>query len=172
MREERIFVVTTFGHKRIFDKISVSCFDCSTNYQYDDPANAYCKMMNSLELKDGTWINAKIISENIQYEMRSFIPTILSELILSIDDLSLQKTFRELDTQDIMKVVYNSNNVVREKIFRNMSSRASKMLKEDMEYMSPFNIQEVKEAQDKMLFIIKRLIELGVFNNPLHEQEE
>jgi flagellar motor switch protein FliG len=53
------------------------------------------------------------------------------------------------------------DNEVQDKIFRNMSKRASQLLKEDMEYMGPIRMKDVEEAQQKIVSIIRKLEEAG-----------
>jgi flagellar motor switch protein FliG len=66
------------------------------------------------------------------------------EDIVMLDDRAIQKVMREVD-----------------KIFRNMSKRASTLLKEDMEYMGPIRMKDVEESQQKIVSIIRKLEEQG-----------
>ena len=50
---------------------------------------------------------------------------------------------------------------MKDKIFSNMSERASSMLKEDLEAMGLTKITEVERAQQKIVSIVKRLEEEG-----------
>src|SRR4030042_615102 len=50
---------------------------------------------------------------------------------------------------------------VQDKIFRNMSKRASTLLREDMEYMGPVRLKDVEEAQQKIVSVIRKLAEQG-----------
>ena len=47
------------------------------------------------------------------------------------------------------------------KFFRNMSSRASEMIKEDMEFMGPVRLKDVEEVQQRIVDVIRRLEEDG-----------
>jgi flagellar motor switch protein FliG len=46
---------------------------------------------------------------------------------------------------------------MKNKIFSNLSERASEMLKEDMEVMGPVKLSEVEEAQQEIIKTAKRL---------------
>jgi flagellar motor switch protein FliG len=46
---------------------------------------------------------------------------------------------------------------MKDKVFSNLSERASEMLKEDMEVMGPVKLSEVEEAQQEIIKIAKRL---------------
>ncbi len=50
---------------------------------------------------------------------------------------------------------------MQEKIFRNMSKRASSLLREDMDFMGPIRLRDVEESQQKIVNIIRKLEEAG-----------
>ncbi|HAK45362.1 MAG TPA: flagellar motor switch protein FliG, partial [Spirochaeta sp.] len=50
---------------------------------------------------------------------------------------------------------------VQDKIFRNMSKRASQLLKEEMDYMGPVRLKDVEETQQKIVSIIRKLEDSG-----------
>ena len=76
--------------------------------------------------------------------------------IVNLDDRSIQKMLREVDNTTIAKAL-KGGSVVADKIFRNMSRRASEMLKEDIEYMGLVKIGDIEKAQHEILDIIKKL---------------
>lgn len=83
------------------------------------------------------------------------------EDIILLDDRSLQLVLREIDSKDLALALKASSNEVAEKIFKNMSKRASEMLREEIEYMGPVRIRDVEEAQQKIVNVIRRLEESG-----------
>lgn len=83
------------------------------------------------------------------------------EDIVLLDDKSIQKVLREVDTNDLSKGLKSVDEEVQEKIFRNMSKRAVALLKEDMEYMGPIRLHDVEEAQQKVVSIIRKLEDDG-----------
>ncbi|MEK6795848.1 MAG: flagellar motor switch protein FliG [Spirochaetota bacterium] len=83
------------------------------------------------------------------------------EDIVLLDDRAIQKVLREVDTNDLAKALKSVDSDVQEKIFRNMSKRASTLLKEDMDYMGPIRLKDVEEAQQKIVNIIRKLEEQG-----------
>ena len=157
-------VITTYGHEKAIDRIAVSLFDKSESgyYGYNNESNAqtYCDTINSLELKGDSWIFAKIISENTQFSLDEFLPMTFG-LILKLDDKSIQKVMREVDSQELAKALKGESEAIQEKIFRNMSKNAAQMLKEDMEYMGPARIKDVKAAQEKIQNVIRHLEQTG-----------
>ncbi|GBU26911.1 flagellar motor switch protein FliG [Treponema sp. R8-4-B8] len=81
------------------------------------------------------------------------------EDIVKLDDRSVQKVMREVDSQELAKALKGVNSEVRDKFFRNMTKRAAAMLKEDMDYMGPIRLKDVEEAQKKIIYIIRYLEE-------------
>ena len=165
MAKGKSIVITAYGHEKTIDKISVSLFDESdTGYGYysDNELNAkkYCSTINSLELKGDSWVFAKVVSENTQFLLDTFIP-VNFDLILKLDDRSIQKVMREVDSQELAKALKGENEAIQEKVFRNMSKRTYSMLKEDIELMGPAQTQAIREAQERILSIIHHLEETG-----------
>ncbi len=95
------------------------------------------------------------LAEEIKKKMFVF------EDIITLDDRSIQRVMRHVDTSDLAKALKAVDPEVQDKIFRNMSKRAASMLKEDMEYMGPIRLKDVEEAQQKIVNIIRKLEEQG-----------
>ena len=176
MSSEKTIVVTIFGYKKTVQKFSVNLFD-KIELRDDEPSDdvdgngesdkiaysgaiAYCEAINSLELKDGTWVRAEIVCDNAQYKIADLIP-VTFDRILNMDDRSIQKVLRELDSFDLGKALKGADEAIQDKVFRNMSKRTAQMLKEDMEYMNPVRKTDAIEAQNKILSIIRHLSDAG-----------
>lgn len=102
-------------------------------------------ILDSLEMKDPE------IAEQVRELMFVF------EDIIFLDDRSIQRVLREVDTKDLALSLKGSNEDVKEKIFKNMSERACTMLKDDMEYMGPVRAKDVQEKQTYIVSIIRAL---------------
>jgi hypothetical protein len=164
MGNRKDIVLTVYGHNKTIDKISVSSFEISENTDHNNQesnAKEYCHVINSLDLKGDLWVFAKILSENTQYDLDTFFPLKFSEVIIKLGDRPIQKILRETDAQDLAMSLKDQDKTVREKIFMNMSKRASQMIQEDMEYMGPVRIKDIKEHQEKILNTIRRLDQNG-----------
>ncbi len=83
------------------------------------------------------------------------------EDIVLLDDRSIQKVLREVDTQDLAKALKGVDTEVQEKIYRNMSKRAASLLREDMDFMGPIRLRDVEESQQKIVNIIRKLEDAG-----------
>ncbi|MDD3157529.1 flagellar motor switch protein FliG [Anaeromusa sp.] len=95
------------------------------------------------------------LAEEIKRKMFVF------EDIVMLDDRSLQMVLREIDQKDLALALKASSGEVGEKIYKNMSKRASEMLREEIEYMGPVRIRDVEESQQKIVNVIRRLEESG-----------
>ena len=83
------------------------------------------------------------------------------EDIVLLDDRSLQLVLREIESKDLGLALKASSTEVADKIYKNMSKRASEMLREEIEYMGPARIRDVEEAQQKIVNVIRRLEDSG-----------
>jgi flagellar motor switch protein FliG len=83
------------------------------------------------------------------------------EDILSLDDVSIQRVLREVDTKELALALKGCSEEVSNAIFRNQSKRASQALKEDMEFLGPVRLMDVEKAQQRVVGIIRRLDEAG-----------
>lgn len=85
----------------------------------------------------------------------------LFEDIVMLDDRSIQQVLREVDGKDLAIALKGQGENVQEKIFKNMSSRAAEIIKEDLEFMGPVRVSQVEEAQQKIVAVIRKLEDAG-----------
>lgn len=81
--------------------------------------------------------------------------------LTQLDDASLQRVLREVDPRDLSRALRGASDELRERIFKNLSSRAAEMLREDMEVSGPVRRRQVEEAQQRIVTIVRRLEESG-----------
>ena len=108
----------------------------------------------------------KLILEDLEKEDAELADEIrqrmfIFEDIISLDDASIQRVVREVDSKDLAKALKGSSEEVKERVYRNISKRAAEMLKEDLDFMGPVRLREVEEAQQRIVGIIRRLDEAG-----------
>lgn len=77
--------------------------------------------------------------------------------IFDLDDKSIRDILQEVSSEDLARALKVVDPDMREKIFRNMSKRASEMLKEDIDLMPPTRLSEVEQSQKNIIEIAKRL---------------
>jgi flagellar motor switch protein FliG len=78
-----------------------------------------------------------------------------------IDDKGIQALMKEVQSESLVIALKGATPGLREKIFRNMSTRAAETLREDLESRGPVRLSEVEAEQKQMLKIIRRLIDEG-----------
>ena len=83
------------------------------------------------------------------------------EDILLLDDKAIQRVLRDVDNNDLAVALKGANEQVQNAIFNNLSKRLVVMIKEDMEFMGPVRMQDVEEAQQKIVNIIRKLEDSG-----------
>jgi flagellar motor switch protein FliG len=83
------------------------------------------------------------------------------EGIVEIDDRGVQTLLREVSTEILVVALKGTDDVVKDKIFRNMSQRAAEMLRDDLEAKGPVKLSEVEAAQKEILTIARRLADEG-----------
>ena len=79
------------------------------------------------------------------------------EDLAQLDDRGVQVLLKEISSEDISVALKGASDVMKEKIFANMSERAAAMLKEDVEAMGPVRLSDVEKAQVKIAMTAKKL---------------
>lgn len=83
------------------------------------------------------------------------------EDLVMLDDRSIQRVLRDVDMKDLALALKTASAEVSGLIFKNMSKRASEMLKEDMNMMGPVRLRDVEEAQQKIVNVVRQLEDSG-----------
>jgi flagellar motor switch protein FliG len=83
------------------------------------------------------------------------------EDIFNLDERSIQQIMREVSTETLTLSLKTCTDELKEKIFRNISSRAADLIKEDLEVMGPVRLSDVEKAQTEIVKVASRLEEEG-----------
>jgi len=83
------------------------------------------------------------------------------ENLLDIDDRGIQTILREVQSDSLIVALKGASPELREKVFKNMSSRAAEILREDLEAKGPVRLSEVEAEQKEILKTVHRLSEEG-----------
>ncbi len=78
-----------------------------------------------------------------------------------IDDKGIQALLKEVQSESLVIALKGATPEMRDKVFRNMSSRAAETLKEDLESRGPVRVSEVEAEQKEMLKTVRRLVDEG-----------
>ena len=74
-----------------------------------------------------------------------------------IDGQGIQVLLRNVDKDKLAIALKGASDTIKELFFSNMSTRAGKILKEDMEAMGPLRLRDVEEAQQYVVGTAKDL---------------
>lgn len=79
------------------------------------------------------------------------------EDLMRIDAQGIQVLLRNIDKDKLAVALKGASETIKELFFSNMSTRAGKILKEDMDAMGPVRVREVEEAQQYVVGAAKDL---------------
>lgn len=111
--------------------------------------NTEAKFMEVLENRN------KDAAERIKSLMFTF------EDMLRIDGQGVQIVLRALDKDKLAIALKGASEAIKNLFFNNMSSRAGKIIQEDMEAMGPVRLKDVEEAQQYVVSVAKDLSSTG-----------
>jgi flagellar motor switch protein FliG len=78
-----------------------------------------------------------------------------------LDDKGIQALLKEVQSESLVIALKGATPEMRDKVFKNMSTRAAETLKEDLESRGPVRVSEVESEQKEMLKIVRRLADEG-----------
>jgi flagellar motor switch protein FliG len=83
------------------------------------------------------------------------------EDLQKLDPSGIQTLLRNVDKDKLGTALKGSSEQIKEMFFSNMSERAAKILREDMNAMGPVRLRDVDEAQMEMVNLAKDLAAKG-----------
>lgn len=95
------------------------------------------------------------LAQRIQDKMFVF------ENLCDLDNRSIQVILREISPESLITALKGTSQELKDKIFKNMSSRAAEMLKDDFEAKGPVKVSEVEAEQKEILKIVRKLADDG-----------
>lgn len=115
----------------------------------------YMSGENEAKLMDGLKNYDDGMAQQIMDQMFVF------DNIMDIDDKGIQVLLREVQSDMLIVALKGTSDEMREKFFRNMSSRAADMMREDLESRGPVKLSEVESQQKQILQVVRRLSDEG-----------
>jgi len=111
--------------------------------------NAENRFMSALEERN------RESAEKIKALMFTF------EDLVRIDAAGIQTLLRQVEKDKLAMALKGGSDAVKDLFFKNMSERAGKMLKEDMEALGPVRLRDVDQAQSLIVVMAKELAASG-----------
>jgi flagellar motor switch protein FliG len=124
-------------------------------------AKAAANIINLLEPSQEGMIMEQIVKADQALGARIQDLVFVFDNLLELDDRSMQELMRQVPSDRLLLALKGADEPLKEKIFKNMSQRASEMLKDDLEAKGPVRISEVEGAQKEILQIARKLAESG-----------
>jgi len=118
---------------------------------------AVASILNQMDKKREAELLGSIEEANPELAQRIRQLMFTFEDLIKLDNKSIQTLLKEVTSEELAIALKGASDVIKEKIFSNMSERASAMLKEDMESMGPVRLSEVEQMQTKIALTAKRL---------------
>jgi flagellar motor switch protein FliG len=111
--------------------------------------NAENRFMSALEERN------RESAERIKQLMFTF------EDLVRLDMAGIQTLLRTVEKDKLGMALKGASDTIKEMFFKNMSERAGKMLREDMDAMGPVRLRDVDEAQSLIVVMAKELAASG-----------
>ncbi|MBW7573349.1 flagellar motor switch protein FliG [Caproiciproducens faecalis] len=119
--------------------------------------NYIADIMNNMDRANEKYIFDELARKDAQLceeiKKRMFV----FEDITVLDDMSIQRFLREVDSKDLVFALKGANQEVSDVIFKNMSNRTTETIKSDLEFTHNVRLRDVEEAQQRIVGVIRRL---------------
>ena len=125
---------------------------------------AVAELFNRMDRNTGRAVLEKIETENPQLAASIRDLMFVFDDILLIDDNGITEILKRADKKILTTALKGTSDELRNQFFRNMSSRAVDLMKEEMEFMGPIKIKDVEKAQHEIVEIVRQLEEEGVIS--------
>jgi flagellar motor switch protein FliG len=125
---------------------------------------AVAELFNRMDRNTGRQVLEKIETENPQLAASIRDLMFVFDDILLIDDTGISEILKRADKKTLTIALKGTSEELRNQFFRNMSSRAVELMKEEMEFMGPIKLKDVEKSQHEIVEIVRQLEEEGVLS--------
>ena len=121
------------------------------------------------------------IQQSILEKIEKTNPDLASEIkkkmfvfedLVNIEDRGMQILLKHIKIEDLLLALKTASDVLKDKIFKNVSERVSEMIKEELEIMGPVRLRDVEKAQQTIIETAKLLENEGKLVIPKKGEEE
>lgn len=102
-------------------------------------------LMNKLTMKD------RELSSRVDKLLLAF------DDLVAVSDRDIQTVLKHISSEALVRALKGATDDVRDRFFKNMSSRAAELMREDMEAMPPLKLSDVEDSQQQILKVVKKL---------------
>ena len=125
---------------------------------------AVAELFNRMDRNTGRAVLEKIETENPQLAASIRDLMFVFDDILLIDDNGITEILKRADKKTLTIALKGTSEELQNQFFRNMSSRAVELMKEEMEFMGPIKLKDVEKSQHEVVEIVRQLEEEGVIS--------
>lgn len=128
---------------------------------------AAAKMINQVDRDCGESILSVVDERNAELasQIRKRMLTI-SDLI-PVQDREFQLLLREISSEDLVISLKTAEPDLKDKVLRNLSTRAADQLREDLDMLGPMKLSDVEAAQERVVNVARNLSDEGTINLPI-----
>src|SRR5260370_3229188 len=119
------------------------------------------EIFNNFDRQTETRFITSLEEENRESAERIKALMVTFDDLIKLDSAQAQTLMRNIDKDKLGIALKSANEEVRSFFFGNMSSRAGKMLMDDMAAMGPFRLPDVDEAQALLFNLAKEMSAQG-----------
>ncbi len=123
---------------------------------------AVAELFNRMDRTTGRTVLEKIETENPQLAASIRDLMFVFDDILLVDDNGITEILKRADKKTLTIALKGTSEELQNQFFRNMSSRAVELMKEEMEFMGPIKLKDVEKSQHEVVEIVRQLEEEGV----------
>ena len=125
---------------------------------------AVAELFNRMDRNTGRAVLEKIETENPQLAASIRDLMFVFDDILLIDDNGIAEILKRADKKTLTIALKGTSEELQNQFYRNMSSRAVELMKEEMEFMGPVKLKDVEKSQHEVVEIVRQLEEEGVIS--------
>lgn len=129
--------------------------------QTRDSHEMLAEIFNNFDRNSETKFMGKLEERNLESANRVRALMFTFEDLIKIDKSGIQTLLRGIDKDKLAIAMKGASDTIKDLFMNNMSERASKILREDIESMGPVRIKDVDEAQMYIVGIAKDLSTKG-----------
>jgi flagellar motor switch protein FliG len=118
-------------------------------------------LLNNMDRQIGVDLLTRLeeVDESLAVQIRQSM--FIFEDLSGVDDRGMQAILKEISSDALLLALKTASPDLKDKFFRNMSSRAADMMRDDLAAMGPARLSDVETAQKEIAQIALRLQEEG-----------
>ena len=134
----------------------------SSGVEERDGAGAAAEILKRMDRARSRTILSRLESVDAESAEKLRARVYTFELLLLLADRGIQEILKGVDSKQLALALKGTTPEVVEKFFKNMSTRAAEMVKDEMEFLGVAKVKDVEQAQKEILEKALKLEEEGV----------